>query len=267
MTNKYIARAPSWHCAWYAFIGSLLLFGSGFANEAYSFDPMCDSHLQAIWGEQGYQSRKSSHRCEGMYESPTAAGTEIEVVSFMLGALRFDLEHDRQLVVSVLVIPELSHDEVRIRGVGLPLRTYYRMDASIASGGQMFWPIQEILEPEAIDASRLGVFGWFGDLTQPTFVPVIVHPEDTPPPSDHSSELKLRTTGQLARLSWQSRDEYAEIDESQWHPIGNETFNEGDVIPIHLPHGPPTKALLDLKAWLPDKQQWLFVTFRVIRPS
>src|SRR5262249_47462123 len=106
------------------------------AINAQSLDVSCDAHLQPIPGSQGYQKRTGAVRCEGMYRSPVS-GFGLEVVSFITGGLSFDLERDRQLSVLVPVTPSLLGEAVHVRAVGLPLRTYYRMDALVAPGERL----------------------------------------------------------------------------------------------------------------------------------
>jgi hypothetical protein len=132
------------------------LCGCFVAFSASAEDPRCDELTPLRGSESGYRSR--GNRCEGLYVA--AAGSRSLVVkSFTLGRLRFDLASATPLEITA---PDQKWWPVNVRAVAIPLTTYYRMDATLAPGATLHWPLKDVLAPEGLTDSRIGVFGWRG---------------------------------------------------------------------------------------------------------
>jgi len=128
--------------------------------------------LSPAGGDFGYQER--GNRCEGLLTEP-ATGGSIRVVSFTTAQPSFSL--DRGTVIRIRV-PDTS--AFGARGVNVRSRSkddllYYRMDATLPSGGILEWPVDPVLRPNGLGPDQIGVFGWYeaspGDTV---FVPVRV---------------------------------------------------------------------------------------------
>src|SRR2546423_7628077 len=109
--------------------------------------------LQA--SQSGYQKR--GDRCEGLYVANVGAHS-LAATSFSLGKLRFDLSPMVRLRVSApgQTLP------VNVRAVAIPPKTYYRMDAVLPAGAFVVWPVRDVLLPENLSETRIGIFAWKG---------------------------------------------------------------------------------------------------------
>jgi hypothetical protein len=124
----------------------------------------CDS-LRPLQGSQS-QYKNRGNRCEGLYVADIGA-SKIEILSLTIGEISFLLTKGEELRVSV---PNTT-GTVRIRAVARPPKTYYRMDASLAPGTTLEWPVNDVLLPENISSNRIGIFAFRDDGNQRIFIP------------------------------------------------------------------------------------------------
>jgi hypothetical protein len=203
--------------------------------ELHGQEAKCNEYsIKPIQGIFGFAERKNDLRCEGLYESPIDAS--FRIVSLLSGTLNFDIEKHSELIVVAPDISELTAESVHIRAVGLPLKTYYRMDAEIMSGNKLRWPIREILYPAKLTAKRIGVFGWTGSESNKYFVPLIVVPtnEDIDAAKSLPIELKLRTEEDIESVIWRTFEENNKnINLPQWK-IAAENLDAGEIISLKL---------------------------------
>ena len=129
--------------------------------------PRCDPLPPPESGQPVYKAR--GNRCEGFYLAAYGAQS-IELVSFTLGPIAFPLQSGVSLGVST----PGSSGIVHVRAVPKPPRMSYRMDATLAPGSVLDWPVNDVLLPESISASRIGVFGWKDDENGRIYIPVQV---------------------------------------------------------------------------------------------
>jgi hypothetical protein len=130
--------------------------------------------LQATPDALGYRYR--SNRCEGLYNSNVSSGDGLQVVSLLAGELNFSLAPTVVLEVSPVTD---FHSAINVRAVPLPIKTYYRMDATIQHGDTLLWPVADVLYRIRLPSTRLGVYGWYGAEDDKTFVPLLVSPKGT----------------------------------------------------------------------------------------
>ncbi len=147
----------------------------------------------------------------------------------------------------------------------LALKTYYRMDTTISTGGEIVWPIEHVLRPEGLGSDQVGVFGWFGDEEDRTFVPVLVYPDQNKVPIPATVELKLRSPIDLELVRWRVRSDKADLGDDKWQQASTGPVDEGDTLSVRLPIGPPAKLRVDFVAKRRNMNQWLTVSFHVIR--
>jgi hypothetical protein len=121
--------------------------------------------------QSGYQKR--GDRCEGLYVANVGAHS-LTAMSFSLGRIRFDLAPAVKLQVSA----PGQKQPVNIRAVAIPPKTYYRMDAVLAGGATMVWPVRDVLLRENLSDSRIGIFAWKGTESAKTLIPVRVVADD-----------------------------------------------------------------------------------------
>jgi len=136
----------------------------------------CDPLTALEGSKSGYHKR--ANRCEGLYVT-NVSGRSLAATSFTLGSLRYEMKASTRLQVSA----PGQRSAVNVRAVALPARTYYRMDAVLAPGSAMLWPVADVLLPESLSDSRIGVFGWKGQEESKTLVPLRVAAEGAPPTS------------------------------------------------------------------------------------
>jgi hypothetical protein len=104
----------------------------------------CPANLRPVDDTIGYRLRHDPDRCEGFYTSPVA-GEELELLSFLNGKIAPKANNGQNLLITVPNVRALDSSKVIVLARALPLRVYYRMDASVPSAGSMLWPIGRCL--------------------------------------------------------------------------------------------------------------------------
>jgi len=78
------------------------------------------------------------------------------------------------LLISLAAIP-VSPIPVHVRAVGIPERLYYEMDAEMSGRHTLVWPIQEVVIPEHIAPTDVGIYAFqVGNGGNPVLLPVSV---------------------------------------------------------------------------------------------
>jgi hypothetical protein len=225
------------------------------------------SDLQAVPGTMGYQHRSAPNRCEGLYQSPVA-GKSLEFLSFVMGRIDYDLMTDKVLIVAVPDVSRLEATVVHVRARVLPLGTYYRMDAIVATVKAIEWPLNTVIEPAAIHADSLGVIGWIGDEAQKIYVPVSVLPKGKPPTPRGPATALLRSLVDIEEVRWRlwARDTKDQL--APWQVLGGnarDTIRAGEPILITLPID-TTSQNLEIAAKKTNSNEWLKVLWPVFIP-
>jgi hypothetical protein len=121
--------------------------------------------------QDGYRERDGGRRCEGIYTSPVA-GESVQIVSLSEGRLSYDFSQSAPLLISLAITPA-SPAPIHVRAVGIPERLYYEMDANLSDGPALVWPIKEVVIPERIAPTDIGVYAFqVGNGGDPVFLPV-----------------------------------------------------------------------------------------------
>ncbi len=171
---------------------------------------VCDGTLRPTGGKYGYSLREADRRCEGNYESKVAS-TKLELVSMTFGPIRYG-KQDPTLAISLPPVTKSDIGEVRIRGTAIPRKTYYRMDAVLAPGEVMHWPLDAVIHPSGLESFDLGVLAWAGASNGRLYIPVNARPTaaggNTPPPS--KVMIKLVSTHDLEHLHWRLKGQGAQ---------------------------------------------------------
>jgi hypothetical protein len=141
-----------------------------FSSVLHAQTQQCDS-LRPLQGSQS-QYKDRGNRCEGLYIADIGA-LNIEFLSLTTGEISYSLAPGEKLLVSV---PNAT-GPVHVRAVAKPPKTYYRMDASLAPGTTLEWPVDEVLLPENIGSNRIGIFAFRSDSNQRIFIPVRILPK------------------------------------------------------------------------------------------
>jgi hypothetical protein len=161
----------------------------------------CDTELSPSpnAGVEAYRERDAGNRCEGMYVSPVS-GTPVELVSLTRGPFQFD--NSNPPVLSVALDAHPPDDAAHVRAVGIPERLYYQMDADVAGGNAVRWPVAEVLARSNIKPSQVGVFAFRRNASAETvFLPVTVVAEGSMLVHEHSIIVVLRVIN-VAKLEY-----------------------------------------------------------------
>ncbi len=153
-----------------------------------------------------YRERPGDVRCEGMFISPVAGepgpvtGEQgIALVSLTVGSVSYRLDRDRELVIR---LPAPASQPTRVRGVGTPLRKYYRLDAALKAGQrELHVPLSDVIKPESLKSDLIGVFA-FRDLSNAErgYIPVYAAAPGPPPGQDIVA--LIRASVEVANVAW-----------------------------------------------------------------
>jgi hypothetical protein len=144
---------------------SLVLVVFLFSRVLYGQTSQCDPLRPVQGSESQYKDR--GNRCEGLYIADIGV-PNIEILSLTTGEISYSLAIGEQILVSAPGVPGTVH----VRAVAKPPRTYYQMDALLASGATLKWPVEDVLLPEKIGANRIGVYAFRTESNHRIFVPV-----------------------------------------------------------------------------------------------
>jgi hypothetical protein len=106
-----------------------------------------------------YGYRADPPRCEGIYRSPVSGNSGMALVSLTYGEVTYDPGRDRDLEISLPVEPP---DKTLIRGVGIPERLYYRLDAELDASRTAFkLPLADVIARDRqLVPEALGLYGY-----------------------------------------------------------------------------------------------------------
>jgi hypothetical protein len=210
-----------------------------------------------------YQLR--ANRCEGLYVADVASES-IDVVSFTLGTISFELNSETQLRVSA----RTASQEVHVRAVALPRRTYYRMDATIPSDSILVWPVADVLLPERLGADRVGVFAWTGTEDKKIFAPVHVVTTDLDNVARRDEpNLYIELPFDADRIKWR----WAPLQQSRcsdfhkWQDATTSPVTAGWPVKIKLSGVPPGLSCLEVAATSQVSSSWQTLSTRVEMPG
>jgi hypothetical protein len=116
--------------------------------------PLPEDHLLAT--SLRYQFRANPPRCEGVYLYEIAGGARMTLVSLTFGKVTYDAKRDQYLQVKLAVEP---FETTVLRAVGVPERLYYRLDADLSRGSEVFkLPLGDVIKPKDILANDFGIY-------------------------------------------------------------------------------------------------------------
>ena len=107
-------------------------------------------------GAGGYQLRRGSDRCEGIYISPVSGGG-LQLVSLTFGRIAYEPDRDPTLFIQA---PRTASAGLQLQGMGVPIGLYYRLDAALAEGRDFQLPLTAVIKPNQIVASDLGLLAY-----------------------------------------------------------------------------------------------------------
>lgn len=209
-----------------------------------------------------YQYKERGNRCEGLYVAEVGAQT-IELISLTDGELSFDLR--RGVTLQVSVPPDAG--EVRIRALAKPLKTYYRMDATLTAGSVLNWPVDDVLLPQSLSAERIGIFAWRTMGTEKIFAPVKVRAGASSPKSEGKALLSIRTSFDVEKLKWRSAEERQDrcLAADEWRDAIDRTTLAGEPVTLSLA-GLKGRRCVDIAALPESSNDWTTLKIRVALP-
>jgi hypothetical protein len=174
-------------------IHNLLLLSILAVVPAISADSLCDPGLEPVKNSAtAYKQRDA--RCEGFYRSEVSAAN-LAMVSLLASRFDYDVEDHSKLRVNSPLMPDKA---IHLRAIGIPLKTYYRLDAELAPGATLDWPL-EVLQRQGIRLSKVGIYGWVpGDPA--LYVPLVVSPDGSG--EQIQPVLRVRPSIDVAKILW-----------------------------------------------------------------
>ena len=210
---------------------------------------VCDSTLAPVHDQAtAYKLRAS--RCEGFYRSQVSVGT-LEVVGLMQGRLDFDPTLTEALQITS---PLVTDQTVTVRAVGIPLKTYYRLDAEVAPNGRFHWPVREVLARQRLSGSKIGLFGRLANDPN-IYVPLTVGATGS-----REILLTLRASVDVDKVEWRYAEGHGSVCSKlgSWqeihHPRG---FRSGQAIEVGLPTVKSRQLCVEVAASRKSRGDWL----------
>lgn len=219
------------------------------------------SDLKPAQGKLGYQARSSPDRCEGIYQSLVAG--EIELISFLRRPLSFNSQTDATIDIVVPRTTPGAGSSGFIVARALPLRVYYRLDASVKAGETLKWPISEVVSPAGLAPSDLGIVGSSLLSDGTVFFPLDVKPQGATVASYNSPVITFRAPVDLDTFSWRLVGDSAP---TSWNKASqNMTIRMGDT--ISFPIDGPTGRIVTLDiAVKPTTGDYVRIQYRLFIP-
>jgi hypothetical protein len=171
-------------------------------------------------------------------------------LSFVRHPITFEARTDKTLTIAVpstgtLDTQTLAGRPASVVARALPLRVYYRMDAQVAPGESLLWPIAEVVVPAGLLPSDLGVVGMLEGPSGPIFIPVDVA-SAKPSPSRGGPIVTFRASTDLDSLQWRL---YTSGTSAEWKQAGGgRSFKTGDPISFALDGTPGSILTLEIAA-------------------
>lgn len=210
-----------------------------------AFAQQCDPRIRPVenWTLQ-YRAR--GNRCEGLYQAEVSAAV-LDIVGVLDGALEFALDPKELIELSA---PLSRSQPIAVRAVGVPLKTYYRLDAALQPGETLTWPVNEVLLPQGLASSKIGVFGWIGDEQQKTYVPVRAAAALQPGASDGKIRLYLRASVEVQHVRWRAGRivNGASSALSDWQAAPKARYRPGEPLVILLPDSASGELYVEIAA-------------------
>lgn len=234
----------------------------GYNNTAYS--QPCDPRIIPLENSR-IRYQKRGNRCEGFYRSD-ASVTKIDIMSLVKGGFLF--KSDKNEIVEIFS-PVVKDKPVYVRAVGIPIKTYYRMDAKISQGQKLRWPIGDLIYPQKLSSKKIGVFGWIGKEAKKIYVPVRAAAKMDSSANDGKIRLCVRAPVNVEQVKWRSSHVTNGICSSpgKWNDpdIRKRSFyRTGQPIRIILPSDETGELCVEISAKKQNSARWLNRSIRVM---
>lgn len=247
-------RARNTNVWWFELL-ILLVVGAAFADAQVN----CEQLRPVVGSPSQYKNR--GNRCEGLYEADYGAKS-LGLVSLTLGVIAFPLRRGTKLE---LTVPGQSRS-VHVRAVAKPANVAYEMDAVLAAGSTLTWPVDDVLLPEGLNAKQVGVFAWGNENNHQVFLPVRVAVSGAEPSPISSTVLTIRPSFDVQVVKWRLASATNGVCEGPgpWRDAAQEHVDAGQTLNITLPQAAGPRCL-DVAAQGSDSQ-WVPISLRLDVP-
>ncbi len=222
---------------------------------------LCDPTLTPVQNEK-IKYMKRGDRCEGFYRAQLPAGG-MDVVGLVQGSFRFSLDFDERVTITS---PLVADRAVHLRAQGIPLKTYYRLDALIAPQGKFTWPIGEVVLLANLRYQNIGIYGWVGSENERLYIPVrTVAAKMKPASDDRQITLYLRSSVNVRKVQWRS----ALVSAGQcgvydgWNILKRGKYRTAQPIRIVLPSFRERERCIETAAREQNSARWVKCVVRV----
>ncbi len=226
-----------------------------------AFSGPCDPRIldQALEGEMGYKKR--GDLCEGFYRSKVST-PPIALVAAIQGQWRFKPDKEEVLIIDS---PLVTDQAVQVRAVGIPLRTYYRMDGQIGPGQKLRWPLADVIWRQRLSSGKIGLYGWIGREADKTYVPLRVVPSRHSLAKDKAIRLIFRASLDVESVKWRLSGIKAGFTSrpGPWQDASRYGYRRGRPIPVLLPPGKQGVLVVDVAAKESRQGRWVKCRVRV----
>ena len=207
------------------------------------------------------QYRERENRCEGFYTSTVSS--KLDVVGVTEGRFHFALEKEEIMTLSSSFVID---QPIQVRAVGIPSKTYYRMDARIDPEGTLVWPVADVLDVEKLPAKEVGVFGWIGTETEKVYVPLAVANTIEPVDNDGKIRFVVRPAIDVENVQWRVADvvDGACGQMGAWEKPRKSSYKKGQPITFILPEREGAELCMEMAARSEKTAEWEKKLSRVI---
>ena len=192
----------------------------------------CDD-LEPEDSKYGYQQREG--RCEGFYKS-NVSGFAIEIVSLTQGDILYALNSNEKLKIELE--PLDGFNSISVRGVNISMEKNYRLDLDLDRGEVAAIPVKDVLEPNDVEPSNLGLFGFIEKSGYKYFVPVIPSSElGSKLTQKRSIKLSISSNIDLQTFTWRYAIAKGELcgEYSELITLPSTFFDRNSPIPLEIP--------------------------------
>jgi hypothetical protein len=252
---------------WIIFVSVIIVL---LANVPWAYSLRCDQAIEKqSMDNWELKYRKRGNRCEGFYKSDVSIGV-LDVVGTTVGKFQFKTNEKEVMEISS---PIVTTCPVNVRAVGVPLKTYYRMDSTLDPNETLHWPVGDVINLKKLSDRDIGVFGWIEGKIETFYVPVVINSRLSPVKNDGKIRFYLRASVKIEAVKWRVILNSGEVacnqisdnvwKKQQWCNMQKSSYQAGKLIEIVLPSNKTDQTCLQV-AGRDKNGQWLFNWSRVI---
>ncbi|MDM8547928.1 hypothetical protein QUF61_15680 [Candidatus Venteria ishoeyi] len=235
------------------YLFSIIIISILIGSASIATAQVCDNNLKAVDNPLTAYQLRSQRRCEGYYRSKVSSGS-LDIVGLTHGHLSYELASETRIPLSA----PLATQAINIRAVGIKLKTYYRMDGVIPLGSKLDWPLKDVVYQKKLSDREVGLYGWFNDGKNKTYVPINFG-------ESGDVVLTLRSSTDLSKVQWRFAETVGQACSTmgKFKKIKQVTIKRGKAFKIYLPASPTGKLCLEVAGKIDGSSRWLKLIERV----